>query len=93
MYNFPRDVSIFYRVFGCFATVMATPVLVESLRPFVSTLVTILMVIPTLPCILNLPGKLTDRGCTDRVLRWYERQEKLNWYGGIAPPGVLAFNS
>ncbi len=39
----------------------------------------------TLPLILTLPGKLTDHGTTERMLRWYARQERLNWYGGNAP--------
>ena len=43
------------------------------------------MAIPTLPAILNLPGLLTDRGTTDRVLRWYARQERGGWFGGAAP--------
>jgi uncharacterized membrane protein YfhO len=43
------------------------------------------MAIPTLPCILTRPGLLTDWGSTDRVLRWYARKEKENWYGGNAP--------
>ena len=83
--QFPWRLLIFTALFGCLATVSATPVLDKWLHPFVWTVLAILMAVPTLPAILNLPGKLTDRGCTDRVLRWYERQERLNVYGGNAP--------
>jgi len=83
--QFPWRLLIFTAFFGCLATTMATPILDRWLHPLVWVLVAILMAIPTLPCILNLPGKLTDRGTTDRVLRWYKRMERENWYGGNAP--------
>jgi hypothetical protein len=60
-------------------------VLDRWLHPLVWALIAIVLAIPTLPLILTLPGKLTDHGSTDRVLRWYVRQERLNWYGGNAP--------
>jgi hypothetical protein len=64
---------------------MAAPVLDNWLHPLVWALIAILLAIPTLPLILTLPGKLTDHGTTERVLGWYVRQERLNWYGGNAP--------
>lgn len=83
--QFPWRLLIFTALFGCLATVYASPVLDKWLHPFVWTLLAIVMAIPTLPAVLDLPGKLTDHGCTERLLKWYERQERLNWYGGNAP--------
>jgi hypothetical protein len=83
--QFPWRLLIFTTLFGCLATVMAVPVLDRWLHPLVWALIAIVLAIPTLPLILTLPGKLTDHGTTERVLRWYARQERLNWYGGNAP--------
>jgi hypothetical protein len=83
--QFPWRLLIFTAFFGCLATTMATPVLDKWLHPLVWSLIAIVLAIPTLPAILTLPGKLTDRGTTDRVLRWYKRMERENWYGGNAP--------
>ncbi len=83
--QFPWRLLIFTAFFGCLATVMAAPVLNKWLHPLVWVLIAVLMAIPTLPAILNLPGLLTDQGTTDRVLRWYARWEKGGWYGGAAP--------
>ena len=83
--QFPWRLLIFTAFFGCLATVMAAPVLDKWLHPLVWVVIAVLMAIPTLPAILNLPGLLTDRGTTDRVLRWYARQERGGWYGGAAP--------
>ena len=83
--QFPWRLLIFTTLFGCLATVMAAPVLDRWLHPLVWALIAIVLAIPTLPLILTLPGKLTDHGTTERVLRWYARQERLNWYGGNAP--------
>ena len=83
--QFPWRLLIFTAFFGCLATAMASPVISGWLHPLVWTLIAILLAIPTLPLILTLPGKLTDHGTTERVLRWYVRQERLNWYGGNAP--------
>ena len=81
----PWRLLIFTAFFACVATAMASPVLNSWLHPLVWALIAILLAIPTLPLILTLPGKLTDHGTTERVLRWYTRQERLNWYGGNAP--------
>jgi hypothetical protein len=83
--QFPWRLLIFTAFFGCLATSMASPVVNRWLHPRVWALIAILLAIPTLPLILTLPGKLTDHGTTERVLRWYARQERLNWYGGNAP--------
>jgi hypothetical protein len=83
--QFPWRLLIFTALFGCLATVMASPVLDKWLHPLVWALIAIVLAIPTLPYILTLPGKLTDHGTTERALRWYARQERLNWYGGNAP--------
>jgi len=83
--QFPWRLLIFTALFGCLTTVMASPVLNRWIHPLVWALIAIVLAIPTLPMLLTLPGKLTDRGTTDRVLRWYTRQERLNWYGGNAP--------
>jgi hypothetical protein len=83
--QFPWRLLIFTALFGCLATVVASPVLDKWLHPLVWALIAIVMAIPTLPDILTLPGKLTDHGTTERTLRWYARQERLNWYGGNAP--------
>jgi len=83
--QFPWRLLIFTALFGCLATVMAAPVIDNWLHPLVWALIAILLAIPTLPLILTLPGKLTDHGTTERVLGWYVRQERLNWYGGNAP--------
>ena len=83
--QFPWRLLIFTAFFGCLATAMASPVLDKWLNPFIWVLIAALMALPTLPAILNLPGLLTDRGTTDRVLRWYARQERGGWYGGAAP--------
>jgi hypothetical protein len=81
----PWRLLIFTAFFGCLAAAMASPVVNSWLHPLVWALIAILLAIPTLPLILSLPGKLTDHGTTERVLRWYARQERLNWYGGNAP--------
>jgi hypothetical protein len=83
--QFPWRLLIFTALFGCLATAMASPVLDRWLHPLVLVLIAILMAIPTLPAILNLPGLLTDHGTTDRMLRWYARQERGGWFGGAAP--------
>ena len=83
--QFPWRLLIFTAFFGCLATVRASPILDRWFHPHVWTLIAILLAIPTLPCILTRPGLLTDWGSTDRVLRWYARKEKENWYGGNAP--------
>jgi hypothetical protein len=83
--QFPWRLLIFTALFGCLATAMAAPVLDRWFHPFVLVLVAMLMAIPTLPAILNLPGLLTDHGTTDRVLRWYARMERGGWFGGAAP--------
>jgi len=83
--QFPWRLLIFTAFFGCLATVMASPVLDKWFHPLVWVLIAALMAIPTLPAILNLPGLLTDRGTTKRVLRWYNRQERGGWFGGAAP--------
>jgi hypothetical protein len=83
--QFPWRLLIFTAFFGCLATVMASPVLDKWLHPLVWVLIAALMAIPTLPAILNLPGLLTDRGTTKRVLRWYNRHEHGGWFGGAAP--------
>jgi hypothetical protein len=83
--QFPWRLLIFTAFFGCLATVMASPVLDKWFHPLVWVLIAALMAIPTLPVILNLPGLLTDRGTTKRVLRWYNRQERGGWFGGAAP--------
>ena len=83
--QFPWRLLIFTAFFGCLATAMASPVLNSWLHPRVWALIAILLAIPTLPLIMTLPGKFTDHGTTERVLRWYVRQERLNWYGGNAP--------
>lgn len=83
--QFPWRLLIFTALFGCLATALAAPVLDKWVHPLVLSLIAIIFAIPTLPRLLTLPGKLTDHGSTDRVLRWYVRQEKLNWYGGNAP--------
>jgi hypothetical protein len=81
----PWRLLIFSAFFGCVATAMGSPVLDKWFHPLVWTVIAIVFAIPTLPVILTLPGKLTDHGSTERVLRWYVRQERLNWYGGNAP--------
>jgi hypothetical protein len=81
----PWRLLIFSAFFGCVATAMGSPVLDKWFHPIVWTVIAIVFAIPTLPVILTLPGKLTDHGSTERVLRWYVRQERLNWYGGNAP--------
>jgi hypothetical protein len=81
----PWRLLIFTALFGCLATALASPVLDKWIHPLVWAVIAIIMAIPTLPYILTLPGKLTDHGTTERVLRWYVRQERLNWYGGNAP--------
>lgn len=83
--QFPWRLLIFAALFGCLATVKASPVLNRWVHPLVWALIAIVLAIPTLPILLTLPGKLTDHGTTERVLRWYTRQERLNWYGGNAP--------
>jgi hypothetical protein len=83
--QFPWRLLIFTAFFGCLAAAMASPVLNKWLHPLIWVLIATLMAIPTLPLILNLPGLLTDRGTTDRVLRWYARQERGGWYGGAVP--------
>ncbi|HKF94169.1 MAG TPA: hypothetical protein VKB96_06130, partial [Gammaproteobacteria bacterium] len=83
--QFPWRLLIFTAFFGCLAAVMAAPILNKWLHPLIWVLIAMLMAIPTLPSILNLPGQLTDRGTTDRVLRWYGRQERGGWFGGAAP--------
>lgn len=83
--QFPWRLLIFTAFFGCLATAMASPVLDKWLHPLVYVLIATVVAIPTLPAILNLPGLLTDRGKTDRILRWYARQERGAWYGGAAP--------
>ena len=83
--QFPWRLLIFTALFGCLATAMAAPVLDKWLHPLIWVLIAVLMAIPTIPAILNLPGLLTDRGTTDRALRWYARQERGGWYGGAAP--------
>jgi hypothetical protein len=83
--QFPWRLLIFTAFFGCLATVMASPVLDKWFHPLVWVLIAALMAIPTVPAILNLPGLLTDRGTTKRVLRWYDRQERGGWFGGAAP--------
>jgi hypothetical protein len=83
--QFPWRLLIFTALFGCLATVMASPVLDKWLHPLVWVLIAALMAIPTVPAILNLPGLLTDRGTTERVLGWYNRQERGGWFGGAAP--------
>jgi hypothetical protein len=83
--QFPWRLLIFSALFGCLTTVIASPVLNRWFHPLVWALIAIVLAIPTLPVILTLPGKLTDHGTTERVLRWYTRQERLNWYGGNAP--------
>ena len=83
--QFPWRLLIFTALFGCLATAMAAPVLDRWFHPLVLVLIAVLLAIPTIPVILNLPGLLTDRGTTDRVLRWYARQERGGWYGGAAP--------
>jgi len=83
--QFPWRLLIFTALFGCLATVMAASVLDRWFHPFVWVLIAVLMAIPTLPAILNLPGLLTDLGTNDRVLRWYARQERGGWFGGAAP--------
>ena len=83
--QFPWRLLIFTALFGCLATVMASPVLDKWLHPLVWVLIAALMAIPTVPAILNLPGLLTDRGTTERVLGWYNRQERGGWFGGGAP--------
>lgn len=81
----PWRLLIFTALFGCLATALASPVEDRWIHPLVWALIAIIFAIPTLPVILTLPGKLTDHGSTDRVLRWYVRWEKLNFYGGNAP--------
>lgn len=81
----PWRLLIFTAFFGCLATVMASPVLDKWLHPLVWVVIAVLLAIPTLAVILNLPGVLTERGTTDRMLRWYTRQERGGWYGGAAP--------
>jgi hypothetical protein len=76
---------IFTALFGCLATALASPVLDKWIHPLVWAVIAIILAIPTLPYILTFPGKLTDHGTTERVRRWYVRQERLNWYGGNAP--------
>jgi hypothetical protein len=83
--QFPWRLLIFTAFFGCLATAMAAPVLDRWFHPFVLVLVAMLMAIPTVPAILNLPGLLTDHGTTDHVLRWYARMERGGWFGGAAP--------
>jgi hypothetical protein len=83
--QFPWRLLIFTTLFGCLATALGTPVLDKWLHPLVWALIAILMAVPTLPCILTLPGKLTDHGTNERVLHWYARQERMNLYGGNAP--------
>ena len=83
--QFPWRLLIFTTLFGCLTTAVAVPVLDRWLHPLVWALIAIVLAIPTLPLILTLPGKLTDHGTTERVLGWYVRQERLNWYGGNAP--------
>jgi hypothetical protein len=83
--QFPWRLLIFAALFGCLAPVKASPVLNRWVHPLVWALIAIVLAIPTLPILLTLPGKLTDHGTTERVLRWYGRQERLNWYGGNAP--------
>jgi Predicted integral membrane protein len=83
--QFSWRLLIFTAFFGCLATVMASPVLDKWFHPLVWVLIAALIAIPTLPAILNLPGLLTDRGTTKRVLRWYDRQERGGWFGGAAP--------
>jgi hypothetical protein len=83
--QFPWRLLIFTALFGCLATAIASPVLDRWLHPLVWALIAIVLAIPTLPLILTLPGKLTDHGSTERAVRWYVRQERLNWYGGNAP--------
>src|ERR1043165_2856002 len=83
--QFPWRLLIFTALFGCLATVIAAPVLDRWVHPLVWVLLAALMAIPTLPAILNLPGLLTDRGTTERVLKWYARQERGGWFGGAAP--------
>jgi hypothetical protein len=83
--QFPWRLLIFTAFFGCLATAMAAPVLDRWLHPLIWTFIAMLMAIPTLPCILNLPGLLTDWGNTNRILHWYARQERGAWYGGAAP--------
>jgi hypothetical protein len=83
--QFPWRLLIFTAFFGCLATAMAAPVLDRWLHPLIWTFIAMLMAIPTLPCILDLPGLLTDWGNTNRVLHWYARREKGGWYGGAAP--------
>jgi len=83
--QFPWRLLIFSALFGCLATVVASPVLNRWFHPLVWALIAIVLALPTLPVILTLPGKLTDHGTTERVLRWYTRHERLNWYGGNAP--------
>lgn len=83
--QFPWRLLIFTAFFGCFATAMASPVLNRWLHPFVWVLLAILMAIPTMPAILNLPSPLTNQGTTNRVLRWYARKERTGWYGGADP--------
>jgi hypothetical protein len=83
--QFPWRLLILTAFFGCLAAAMASPLLNKWLHPLIWVLIAMLMAIPTLPVILNLPGLLTDRGTTDRALRWYARQERGAWYGGAAP--------
>jgi hypothetical protein len=83
--QFPWRLLIFTAFFGCLATAMAAPILDKWLHPLVWAIIAIVLAIPTLPCLLTRPGLLTDWGSTNRVLRWYARQEKQNWYGGNAP--------
>jgi len=84
--QFPWRLLIFTALFGCLAAVMAAPVLDRWLHPLIWVLLAALMAIPTLPAILNLPGLLTDRGTTERILRWYARWEKGGgWYAGCNP--------
>jgi hypothetical protein len=83
--QFPWRLLIFTAFFGCLAAVMASPVLNNWIHPLVWVLIAVLMAIPTVPSILNLPGLLTERGTTKRVLRWYARQERDGWFGGAAP--------
>ena len=83
--QFSWRLLIFTAFFGCLATVMASPVLDKWFHPLVWVLIAALMAIPTLPAIVNLPGLLTDRGTTKRILRWYNRQERGGWFGGAAP--------
>jgi hypothetical protein len=54
------------------------------LHPLIWVLIAILMAIPVASH-LNLPGLLTDRGTTDRVLHGHARWERAVSHGGAAP--------